>query len=201
MFHLGPDDPTTLDAMFNFARSSQHIGELDESYHLLEVVLKKRRHFFCPDLPETLMAMNELGINLTAQGVRLDEGENLITTALSIRREVLGEEHPYTLRIHACYGYAFVLLHKKDYHEAERYCLLIMEKFKETNVIAPGSARVLATVDILFEVYRKQDRTEELDQLKKDYLNLTKAVTERYGLTLGDQGPQARAHDPCIYTS
>lgn len=255
---LGVDDPITIDAMFNLGRTNLHLGKLKESQELLEVVEQKRRHFFGPDHPETLMAMNELGMNLSAQGVQLDYAESLVSTVWSTRKKVLGEEHPYTLWsandlsriycelgrfqdallileeivpiirrtlgedhigmnmtkanlsrtyilckrweeaasilaplcetvdsttpdwIHACYGYALVLVRMEDFAKAEIYCNQIMAKIEETKVIAPDSARALATVDILFDIYQAQDRAQELEDLKARYPHITEAAPERH---------------------
>ncbi|RHZ64670.1 hypothetical protein CDV55_104521 [Aspergillus turcosus] len=95
--YLGPEDPLTLNAMFNLARTYLHLGELVKSHDLLVHVLQKRMHFFGPDHPDTLMVRNELGMNLCAQKIRLSEAENHVRGALESRRRVLGEEHAYTL--------------------------------------------------------------------------------------------------------
>ncbi|OTA80943.1 hypothetical protein M434DRAFT_401513 [Hypoxylon sp. CO27-5] len=75
---LGEDDPITLRAMFNLGRTSQHLGQFKKAQELIEVVERKRQHFFGSDHPDTLMAMNELGTNLLAQGIQLDYAEHLI---------------------------------------------------------------------------------------------------------------------------
>lgn len=93
---LGVDDPLTLNAMFNLARSYLHIDEHEKSFKLLEVVLEKRTHFFGAEHPDTLMAMNEMGVNLCSQRVRLADAERLVSTALRTRKRTLGEEHAYT---------------------------------------------------------------------------------------------------------
>jgi tetratricopeptide (TPR) repeat protein len=83
--------------MFNLARTYLHLGEHARSYDLLVLVLEKRMHFFGPDHPDTLMAKNELGMNLCAQRLRLDEAEVYVHEVLESRKKVLGEEHAYTL--------------------------------------------------------------------------------------------------------
>lgn len=95
--HFGEDDPLTLNAMFNLARTYLHLGKLSESQALLETVFDKRTHFFGPDHPDTLMVRNELGMNLCAQKTNLDEAERHVLSTLEIRKRVLGEEHAYTL--------------------------------------------------------------------------------------------------------
>lgn len=95
--HLGREDPITLSAMFNLARTYLHLEEHAKSYDLLIHVLQKRMHFFGPDHPDTLMVRNELGMNLCAQKIRLDEAEQHVQSTLDTRKRVLGEEHAYTL--------------------------------------------------------------------------------------------------------
>lgn len=97
MQQLGGDDPLTLNAMFNLARTYLHLGQHEESLRLLLLVLKKRLHFFGPEHPDSLMTRNELGMSLFAQRVRLDEAEHHVRQVLLSRMKVLGEEHAYTL--------------------------------------------------------------------------------------------------------
>lgn len=94
---LGPDDPLTLSAMFNMARTYLHDNQHEKSYDMLIQVLRKREHFFGPAHPDTLMARNELGMNLCSQRTRLHEAERLVRGVLELRKRVLGEEHAYTL--------------------------------------------------------------------------------------------------------
>ncbi|KAI0904413.1 hypothetical protein F4823DRAFT_214058 [Ustulina deusta] len=93
----GPDDPLTLNAMFNLARTYLHLEEYQKSEALLKQVLEKREHFFGSDHPDTLMTRNELGMNMWAQRKGLLEAESLVRGVLQARRRVLGEEHAYTL--------------------------------------------------------------------------------------------------------
>lgn len=94
---LGPDDPSTLNAMFNLGRTYHHLGEFEKSHKLLVSVLKKRRLFFGPNHPETLMARNELGMCFYAQKSHLAAAERLVAGVMKARRQILGEEHAYTL--------------------------------------------------------------------------------------------------------
>jgi tetratricopeptide (TPR) repeat protein len=96
MLHYGPDDPKTLDAMFNLARTYLHLAEYDKCHNLLVQVVKKRKGYFGPDHPDTLMARNELGMYYRAVG-RLGVAERLVTNVYESRRKIMGEEHAYTL--------------------------------------------------------------------------------------------------------
>ncbi|KAF2186508.1 TPR-like protein [Zopfia rhizophila CBS 207.26] len=94
---LGPDDPKTLLAMFNLARTYLHLGEQKKSHSLLVQVLKTQKRFFGLNHPDTLMTRNELGISFCASKRHMPVAERLVTNVLQARREILGEEHAYTL--------------------------------------------------------------------------------------------------------
>lgn len=253
---LGPDDPLTLSAMFNLARTCLHSNEHERSHDLLLQVLTKREHFFGPEHPDTLMARNELGMNLCSQRIKLHEAERLVRNVLESRKIVLGEEHAYTLwsvndlskvycelrrfdearimleeirpivsrtlgdnhagmimteanlsrvyvlcnmwdkaheliqrlrkvvpsehpdRIHAEWGHAYVLLHhKNDPKAAEDCCNRIMSWVSQTGVLAPDNARVIATAELLLQIYQNQQRDEEARNLKVKYPQLAETTT------------------------
>jgi Tetratricopeptide repeat len=94
---LGPEDPKTLTAMFNLARTYLHLGDHHKSHELLVWVLKKRKRLFGPDHPDTLMARNEFGMLLCARNQHLAVAERLVANVLESRKKILGEEHAYTL--------------------------------------------------------------------------------------------------------
>ncbi|KAK5636008.1 hypothetical protein RRF57_011720 [Xylaria bambusicola] len=93
----GSDDPLTLNAMFNLARTYLHLEETEKSEAILRYVLARREHFFGSDHPDTLMVRNELGMNLFLHKKGLREAELLVYDVLQVRKRVLGEEHAYTL--------------------------------------------------------------------------------------------------------
>ena len=94
---LGPDDPLTLTAMFNLARTYHHLCDQHASRTLLVEVLRKRKHLFGPDHPDTLMVRNELGMSFCVARERLAVAERLVSNVLVARMRKLGEEHAYTL--------------------------------------------------------------------------------------------------------
>ena len=94
---LGPDDPLTLTAMFNLARTYHHLCDQDASRALLVEVLRKRKHLFGLDHPDTLMVRNELGMSFCVAKKRLPVAERLVSNVLAARKRILGEEHAYTL--------------------------------------------------------------------------------------------------------
>lgn len=96
MLHYGPDDPKTLDAMFNLARTYLHLADYEQCHHLLVQVVKRRKRYFGSHHPDTLMARNELGMCYRATG-KLAIAERLVSNVLQSRKRILGEEHAYTL--------------------------------------------------------------------------------------------------------
>lgn len=97
LLRIGPDDPRTLNAMFNLARTYLHIGDMEKAHRLLVSVLRKRKKLFGPNHPDTLMTRNELGMSYCARRERLAVAERLVANVLEARKRVLGEEHAYTL--------------------------------------------------------------------------------------------------------
>ncbi|KAL8767846.1 MAG: hypothetical protein Q9209_005738 [Squamulea sp. 1 TL-2023] len=95
--YLGPDDPITLNAMFNLARTLLHLREWDRARDLLIPVLRKRKKLFGSNHPDTLMTRNELGVLYCEQRQNLAIAERLVANVLEARKVVLGEEHAYTL--------------------------------------------------------------------------------------------------------
>jgi tetratricopeptide (TPR) repeat protein len=94
---LGPEDPLTLKAMFHLARTYLHLGEQAKCHQLLLWVLKYQKRFFGMKHPDTLMTRNELGMLLCASRRHLPAAQRLVENVLQARRQILGEEHAYTL--------------------------------------------------------------------------------------------------------
>lgn len=94
---LGSEDPLTLKAMFNLARTYLHLGEEEKSRELLVWVLRRQKRFFGMTHPDTLMTRNELGMLLCASKRHLLAAQQLVENVLKARRQILGEEHAYTL--------------------------------------------------------------------------------------------------------
>jgi len=94
---LDQDDPRLWNAMFNLGRTLRHLGELSDAHKLLCHVAKKRKTYFGPIHPETLMARNELGMSFWSRRHRLDIAEKILTNVLEARKSVLGRDHAYTL--------------------------------------------------------------------------------------------------------
>ncbi|KAF7868847.1 uncharacterized protein EAF02_009583 [Botrytis sinoallii] len=94
---LGHDDPQSLNAMFNLARTYLHLGEFEKSQELLAQVVQKREHWFGKEHPDTLMARNEKAMISVILKQDLLTAESEISDVLKARKETLGEEHAYTL--------------------------------------------------------------------------------------------------------
>jgi tetratricopeptide (TPR) repeat protein len=94
---LGPEDPLTLKAMFYLARTYLHLGERDRCHELLLWVLKHQKRYFGMKHPDTLMTRNELGMLLCASKQHLAAAQRLVENVLETRKELLGDEHAYTL--------------------------------------------------------------------------------------------------------
>lgn len=94
---LGSDDPLTLTAKFNLARTYHHLCDQHASRALLVEVLRKRKQLFGPNHPDTLMVRNELGMSFCVARERLPVAERLVSNVLAARKRILGEEHAYTL--------------------------------------------------------------------------------------------------------
>jgi tetratricopeptide (TPR) repeat protein len=94
---LGPEDPLTLKAMFHLARTYLHLGEEEKCRELLVWVLRRQKRFFGMRHPDTLMTRNELGMLLCASKKHLFAAQKLVENVLQERRQILGEEHAYTL--------------------------------------------------------------------------------------------------------
>jgi tetratricopeptide (TPR) repeat protein len=94
---LGPEDPLTLNAMFNLARTYFHLGDEKKCHELLLWVLRRQKRYFGMKHPDTLMTRNELGMLLCASKRHLISAQRLVENVLQARRQILGEEHAYTL--------------------------------------------------------------------------------------------------------
>jgi tetratricopeptide (TPR) repeat protein len=165
---LGPDDPLTLTAMFNLARTYQHLRDQRSSRALLRQVLRKRKLFFGLDHPDTLMARSELGMSFCVAGEHLPAAERLVSNVLAARKRILGEEHAYTLW--SLNDLAKVLTTRQRPYEA----IEILEK------VLPIVRRTLGEVHLgmsmtkanLTQAYVRAQRWGEAEALLKDLLQI-----------------------------
>ena len=94
---LGSDDPLTLTAMFNLARTYHHLCDERASRALLIEVLRKRKHFFGLNHLDTLITRSELAMSFCIAEERLGIAERILLNVVATKKKVLGEEHMYTL--------------------------------------------------------------------------------------------------------
>ena len=97
MKRLGPDDPLTLTAMANLARTYHHLCDQRASRALLVEVLRKRKRLFGPNHLDTLMTRGELAMSFCIARERLLVAERLLLNVVAAKKKLLGEEHAYTL--------------------------------------------------------------------------------------------------------
>ena len=161
---LGPDDPLTLTAMFNLARTYHHLRDLRTSRALLVEVLRKRKRLFGPDHQDTLMTRNELGMSFSIAGERLPVAERLVSNVLSARKKLLGEEHAYTLW--SMNDLAKVLTTRQRPHDAitilEKVMPIVRRTLGETH---PGMSMTKAN---LTQAYVRAKRWSEAETLLHD---------------------------------
>jgi len=168
MKRLGPDDPLTLTAMFNLARTYHHLREQRPSRNLLVEVLRKRKRFFGLDHPDTLMTRNELGMSFCVAREYLPAAERLVSNVLATRKRILGEEHAYTLW--SMNDLARVYTTRQRPHEAiailDKAAPVIRRTLGEAH---PGMSMTKAN---LAQAYVRAKRWGEAETLLKDLLQV-----------------------------
>ncbi|KAJ7438615.1 hypothetical protein FB451DRAFT_1378179 [Mycena latifolia] len=106
---LGEDHPDTLRTMGNLAIRYLQMGQFHQAGELEKVVLSKHRELLGEDHPDTLSAMGNLAASYSEMGQfhqaaelekmgQFHEAGELEKVVLTKRREILGEDHPDTLR-------------------------------------------------------------------------------------------------------
>jgi tetratricopeptide (TPR) repeat protein len=109
---------------------------------------------------------------------RYDETEKLYKKALEIRRRVLGEEHPDTLR--SMGGMAVIYENKDRYDEAEKLHIKVLEIGRR--VMGEEHPDTLRSMGNLANVYRDQGRYDEAEKLYKKTLESERRI-------LGEEHP------------
>ncbi|MCJ1437788.1 hypothetical protein MMC27_007175 [Xylographa pallens] len=164
---LGPDDPLTLSAMFNLARTYHHLGEHRASRVLLVDVLRKRKRLFGSNHLDTLMTRNELGMSFCVTNKSLPVAERMVSNVVTARKRLLGEEHAYTLW--SMIDLARVLTLRLRPHEA----ITMLEK------VVPILRRTLGEAHLgmsmakanLTQAYIRAERWTEAETLLDDLLS------------------------------
>lgn len=114
---LGPENPDTLESMYNLAGTLWREGRYAESEKMSRETLDISRRVLGPDHPDTLGSMNILELDLDDSG-QYAEAEKLERETLQIQRRVLGPEHPDT--INSMNNLANTLWHEGQFAEAEK---------------------------------------------------------------------------------
>jgi len=104
---LGPDNPSTLLSQHHLSAVLDDQGRFAEAEKLEKETLAIRRRVLGPEHPDTLRSMNNLASTIERESRGLPDGakkegrqrevEELQREVLSIRRRVLGPEHPDTI--------------------------------------------------------------------------------------------------------
>ena len=165
MKRLGPDDPLTLTAMFNLARTYRHLCDQRASPLLVEV-LRKRKRLFGSDHIDTLWARSELAMSLCVAKERLPVAERLLLNVVAAKKKLLGEEHLYTLW--SMNHLAKVLTTRWRPHEAiailEKIIPIVSRTLGDTH---PGMAMAKGH---LTQAYVRAKRWEEAETLLNEVL-------------------------------
>lgn len=268
---LGPDDPITLNAMFNLARTLLHLREWDRAHDLLIPVLRKRKKLFGRNHPDTLMARNELGVLYCERRQNLAIAERLVTNVLEARKVVLGEEHAYTLWsvndlskilcergkgseaakmlediipvvtrtlgeehvgmtmtkgnlakayvssgrwmdaeqmlsqilksmptdhpdwVRTISGYVFVQIQLRQWRDAEKNCMDVLELIRRKKVLAKDNPRTIAIAEQLAHVYLATGRHIEAKALRTEFRAMHKGLADKlYRIVPEGAGIQSR---------
>ncbi|KAK5661095.1 hypothetical protein OQA88_10985 [Cercophora sp. LCS_1] len=81
---------------------------------------------------------------------------------------VVPAEHPD--RLHLEWGWAYVkLYHDDDLDGAREHCEKVLKTVTETKVLAADNPRVLDTAEMLLRIYHGEERTEDIERLKRTF--------------------------------
>ena len=123
-FGLGPESPSTLQAVANMALVLNHKGDLDAAEKLSFRAMEARKRLLGPEHPDTLTSISNLAALLQTKG-DLDAAEKLSFRAMEARKRALGPEHPSTLT--SISNLALVLQKRGDTAAAEMLFRQVLE--------------------------------------------------------------------------
>jgi len=92
---LGPDHPTTAQALHNLALLYYSMGDYAKAEPFYQRALKIREKALGPDHPDTAISLNNLALLYLSMG-DYAKAEPLLQRALKIREKALGPDHPDT---------------------------------------------------------------------------------------------------------
>lgn len=91
-----------------------------------------------------------------------DDAEKMIKDL----RQIVPPNHPDW--IHAEWAHSYILLHQHDnLADAEKCCLEILARVSDTAILAQDNPRVIATAELLFDIYQRQSRQLEMSELRR----------------------------------
>ncbi|KAJ7431117.1 hypothetical protein FB451DRAFT_1574010 [Mycena latifolia] len=193
---LGEDHPDTLKTMGNLARAYSDLGQFNKAEELETIVLDKRREILGGDHPDTLLAMGNLARTYSELGqfnkaeeletVVLDErrkfwfnkAEELGTIVLDKRREILGEDHPDTLRAMA--NLAVMYSDLGQFNKTEELEIIVLDKCREIlGEDHPDTLLAMANLAATLSTLGQFNKAEELQR----------TVLTKHRKVLGEEHP------------
>jgi serine/threonine protein kinase/Flp pilus assembly protein TadD len=177
-----------------------YLGKHDMAMRQQERALALRRQELGPEHPETVGAMNDLGIILHAQG-QIEKARKLFAEVVEVKKRVLGPEDPITLR--SVNNLASTLAEEGNLQEASR---LIEETLQiQRRLLGAEDLFTLRSSYNLAIMLRHLGRTEESRKLFQETLEIlqrvfgkehqdTLRVMNELGELMLDQGEIAEAH-------
>jgi tetratricopeptide (TPR) repeat protein len=174
---FGDRHPTTLNIMSSLASTYTHLGRWKDAEDLFLSVLAKDNEAThkCRDVGITLAS---LASALSAQG-RIGEAEKLNIEAIERSKEILGEEHPDTLKMMG--NLATTYSEQGKLEAAELLELQVLEKTKRN--VGEGHPSTLASMANLAGTYWDRGKLVEAE-------GMFQKVTEARKRVLGPDHPK-----------
>jgi len=175
---LGPDAPSTLEAVHLLGELRFYQGRGDEAESLLRRAYERRDAVLGPDDPLTLAALSDLGAVSHHLG-RLDEAEQCYRRSYE-RAVALGDEDdPATLSM--VHNLGALLQDRGRLDEAETYLRRAWEGSRRT--LGEEHPQTLSSLSMLGSVIRLADRVDEAEPIYVRMLETRRRV-------LGEEHPQ-----------
>jgi tetratricopeptide (TPR) repeat protein len=173
-FHLaasGPEQPDTIETMYQLAFSYYRVGRREEALKLREEALTLSLKVLGPEHADTLRAMDHLAVSYYDAG-RREEALKLQEKVLPLSRKVLGLQHPDTLTTmhHLAVSYA-------DADRLDEALKLQREVLPlRSKVLGPEHPDTLKAMGNLAVSYHRAGRREEALKLQEQVLALQRKV-------------------------
>ncbi|KAJ7290549.1 hypothetical protein C8J57DRAFT_1445391 [Mycena rebaudengoi] len=170
---LGTEHPDTLAGMSNLAATYWKLGKLTDAMELDVAVFEKRKQILGTEHPDTLAAMSSLAITYHDLGSlaeaeklklvleKLANAEELQVMVFEKRKQILGAEHPDTLR--AMLSLAITYHNLGNLAEAEELKLMVLDKRKQ--ILGPEHPDTVNAMSSLAATYRELGKLAEAEHL------------------------------------